>query len=85
MSFPTDQRTAMLALKGVGPTVIARLEQMGFSQLEQMGFSQLEQLRDASVDEIVRGGAALTGSTCWRNSPQARNAIGAVVALAKTW
>ncbi|ANH72203.1 MULTISPECIES: hypothetical protein [Ralstonia] len=77
VSFPTDQRTAMLALKGVGPTVIARLEQMGFSQLEQ--------LRDASVDEIVRGGAALTGSTCWRNSPQARNAIGAVVALAKTW
>ncbi|WP_104655598.1 Pathogenicity locus [Ralstonia insidiosa] len=77
VSFPTAQRTAMLALKGVGPTVIARLEQMGFSQLEQ--------LRDASVDEIVRGGAALTGSTCWRNSPQARNAISAVVALAKTW
>lgn len=77
VSFPTDQRAAMLALKGVGQTVVARLEQMGFSQLAQ--------LREANVDEILRGGAALTGSTCWRNSPQARNAIGAVVALAQTW
>ncbi|CAJ0814251.1 MULTISPECIES: helix-hairpin-helix domain-containing protein [Ralstonia] len=77
VSFPTDQRAAMLALKGVGPTIVARLEQMGYCHLKQ--------LREASVDEIVRTGAALTGSTCWRNSPQARSAIGAVVALAQTW
>lgn len=29
MSFSTDERNALLALKGVGPTVIARLEEMG--------------------------------------------------------
>jgi nucleotidyltransferase/DNA polymerase involved in DNA repair len=50
MSFTAQERTALLACKGVGPKVIERLEQMGFSALAQ--------LREASVDDIVaRGGA----------------------------
>lgn len=75
MPFVAEERTALLACKGVGPKIIERLEQMGFSSLAQ--------LRDASVGDIVAQGAALTGSTCWKNSPQARSAIGNVIALAK--
>ena len=33
MSFSTDERNALLALKGVGPTVIAWLEEMGTTAL----------------------------------------------------
>jgi len=76
MPFPTDERKALLAVRGVGPTVIARLEQMGFHALAQ--------LRDAEVDDVVAQGAALTGSTCWKNSPQARAAVEAVIALARS-
>jgi len=76
MSFTAQERPALLACKGVGPKVIERLEQMGFSALAQ--------LREASVDDIVAQGAALVGSTCWKNSPQAKAAISNAIARAKT-
>lgn len=76
MSFTAEERTALLTCKGVGPKVIERLEQMGFSTLDQ--------LSEASVNDIVAQGAALVGSTCWKNSPQAKAAIGNAIALAKT-
>lgn len=75
MSFSDSERTALLALKGVGPTVITRLEQLGFSSLSQ--------LRDARMEDIVTGASALVGSSCWKNSPQARAAINNVLALAR--
>lgn len=75
MSFTPKERDALLECKGVGPKVIERLEQMGFSSLAQ--------LRQASVEDIVAHGAALVGSTCWKNSPQAKAAIGNVIALAR--
>lgn len=76
MSFSAQERTALLACKDVGPKVIERLEQMGFSSLDQ--------LRGAAVDDILTQGAALVGSTCWKNSPQAKAAISNAIALAKT-
>ena len=36
MGFSTIEREKMLALKGVGATVVARLEQIGFSSLSQL-------------------------------------------------
>lgn len=75
MSFSDSERTALLALKGVGPTVITRLEQLGFSSLSQ--------LKDARMEDIVAGASALVGSSCWKNSPQARAAINNVLALAR--
>jgi predicted flap endonuclease-1-like 5' DNA nuclease len=75
MSFSADERNALLALKGVGPTVIARLEEMGYDSLAQ--------ITSANTQHIVSQAAAITGSTCWKNSPQARAAIDAVIALAK--
>ena len=35
MGFSAIEREKMLALKGVGATVVARLEQIGFSSLSQ--------------------------------------------------
>lgn len=75
MPFPDEQRQALLALKGVGPTVIQRLEQLGFDSLQQ--------LAEADARDIVEQAAALLGSSCWKNSPQARAAIEAAVELAR--
>ena len=76
MTFPPQERAALLAVKGVGPTVIRRLEEMGFCSLGQ--------LARADVLQVVSTAAGLTGSTCWKNSPQARAAIQAAISLAKS-
>ncbi|PRA65919.1 Pathogenicity locus [Pseudomonas sp. MYb187] len=75
MPFPPNERTALLALKGVGPTVITRLEQMGIETLAELGKSD--------VGDILAQASAAVGSTCWKNSPQARAAITAAVDLAR--
>ena len=77
MPFPPSERKALLATKGVGPTVIHRLEQMGY---ESLLF-----LSKANALDILAQGAALTGSSCWKNSPQARAAIQAAIATATSW
>ena len=74
--FTADERDALLALKGVGPTVVQRLEQMGIASLRQ--------LAAAEPSEIVASAAGLTGSTCWKNSPQARAAIQSAVDFARS-
>lgn len=77
MPFPPQERKALLAVKGVGPTVVARLEQMGYESLAH--------LSRAHALDIVAQGTALTGSSCWKNSPQARAAVQAAIALAQGW
>ena len=74
MPFSIDERKALLALKGIGPTVISRLEEMGYDSLAQ--------LASANTQHIVSQAAAITGSTCWKNSPQARAAIDSIIQLA---
>ncbi|EKN6192110.1 TPA: helix-hairpin-helix domain-containing protein [Yersinia enterocolitica] len=76
MGFTDNERSALLAVKGVGPTVVTRLEKLGFTSLAQLG--------QADMNEIVSSAAAMVGSTCWKNSPQARSAIQAAIDLAKT-
>lgn len=75
MAFAPLEREALLALKGVGPTVVARFEQMGIAS-----FAQLARV---DVDHLLAGGASITGSGCWKNSPQARAAITAAIKLAR--
>lgn len=75
MGFPAHEREAMLTLKGVGPTVLQRLEGIGFERLED--------LRGAAPEVIVQQIAQMMRSTCWANSPLARSAIRAVVDLAQ--
>ena len=74
MSFSADERAQMLALKGVGPTVVQRLEEARFSSLAQLaGMDALAITRQ--ISQMMR-------STCWHNSPQARGAISGIIALA---
>ncbi|MEY0430205.1 helix-hairpin-helix domain-containing protein [Providencia rettgeri] len=75
MAFSESEKQILLAVKGVGPMVISRLEQMGFSSLAQ--------LSEASYDEILISGAALTGSSCWKNSPQAKKTVEGAILAAK--
>lgn len=75
MPFPEDEFNLMCALKGVGPTVVRRLEELGFSSLRQ--------LVDEDAAVITRAISERMGSTCWHNSPQARSAINAIIDLAK--
>ncbi len=74
--FEPGERRALLAVKGVGPTVVTRLEQLGYASLAH--------LAKASALDILAGGARLTGSSCWKSSPQARAAIQAAIDLART-
>ncbi len=76
MGFRADEKEKMLGLKGVGETVVARLEQIGFSSL-----SQLAEEDPAVVTKQI---SRMMGSTCWHNSPQARNAIQAIIMLAQS-
>lgn len=75
--FNTSERNAMLALGGVGETVIGRLEQIGYRSLAQ--------LRDADPAIACAQVAGLLRSSCWSNSPQARGAISAIVHLANSF
>ena len=75
MPFTTEERARMLALKGVGNTVINRLEQIGFSSLAQ--------LQGMEAGAITLQIAQSMNSTCWHNSPQARSAIQAIIDLAQ--
>ncbi|WP_053180622.1 hypothetical protein [Pseudomonas kilonensis] len=76
MPFPLMEQNALLALKGVGPAVIARLEQMGIDSLAVLG--------KANVCDILAQASAAVGSTCWKNSPQARAAINSAIEFAKS-
>ena len=75
MAFTEEQTQSLLAVKGIGKTVLQRLQQMGLDDVAE--------LAAADASEILQQGAALTGSSCWKNSPQAKAAIEAAVAWAK--
>ena len=75
MPLTEVQTKSLLACKGVGKTVLQRLQDMGLDDAER--------LAQASVDDILAMGASITRSTCWKNSPQARAAISAAVAWAQ--
>lgn len=76
MQFSETEKSAMLKLKGVGSTVISRLEQIGFHSLDQLSN------QDAAI--ITKQISEMMGSTCWHNSPQARSSIQAVIDLANS-
>ncbi|MFZ6049077.1 helix-hairpin-helix domain-containing protein [Pseudomonas sp. CR3202] len=73
--FPAEIRTQLVKLKGVGPTVVARLEQIGFNALEQ--------LAGCEAADLTKQISQMMGSTCWHNSPQARGAIQAIIDFAR--
>ncbi|MCO6504485.1 MAG: helix-hairpin-helix domain-containing protein [Snodgrassella sp.] len=67
MAFNATGKAGLLTVKGVGEKVILRLEQMGIDSLAK--------LAQANPQDITGQAASLVGSSCWKNSPQARKAI----------
>lgn len=64
-----------MTVKGVGEKMILRLEQMGIDSLAK--------LAQANPQDITEQAASLVGSSCWKNSPQAKAAISMAVDFAR--
>ena len=75
MPFTDEEIQSLLAVKGIGRTILQRLQQIGLDDVAT--------LAAADLDDILERGAQLTGSTCWRNSPQAKAAIATAIEWAK--
>lgn len=75
MPLSEEEKRSLLAEKGIGATILKRLEEMGLDDVKI--------LTATNPDFILQRGAEITGSTCWRNSPQARKAIETAVNWAK--
>lgn len=73
MPFSEQERNQLLTLKFVGDKIIERLEEM-----ELDSFAKLKM---TTLNEILNKGALLTGSTCWKNSHQAKTAISNILTL----
>ena len=72
--FTPEETQSLLAEKGIGKSVLQRLQQMGLDDVAK--------LAAADATDVLEQGAALTGSTCWKNSPQAKAAIATAIAWA---
>ena len=77
MPFSEEEKRSLLSEKGIGATILKRLTEMGLDDVKILAVT--------SPDFIIQRGAEITGSTCWRNSPQARKAIETAVNWAKDW
>ncbi len=75
MPFTEEQTQSLLTVKGIGKTVLQRLQQMGLDDVAK--------LAAADADTVLQHGATLTGSTCWKNSPQAKAAVNATIQWAR--
>jgi len=75
MPFSEIEKEALLELKGVGPTVVKRFEEIGINS-----FKELKQYDTEDIAEMV---ASMLNATCWKNSPQAKAAITSAINLAK--
>lgn len=75
MLFSADERKKLLALKGVGASVVVRLEQVGIESLEQLARQDAE--------EVINRVAEAMASDSWKRAPQARATMEAVIAFAQ--
>lgn len=76
MAFTEAERAALLEARGVGPTVIRRLEQVGVDSFAKLAVQDAETLADL-VAKMLR-------TTCWKNSPQALTALESAISRAKS-
>ena len=75
MHFIPEEEKALLAIKGVGPVVLQRFEEIGIYSLEE--------LSKYAAEDIAEMVADMLGSTCWKNSPQSLKAINSAIELAR--
>lgn len=74
MPFHETERKLLLSGRGIGPTVLQRLEECGIQSLKELA----PQTAQALCQRI----ATQLGATCWQNSPQARAAIVTAIEIA---
>ena len=77
MPFSKEQKKELLKVKYVGETVVKRFEQIGINSLENLSKS--------SVEEITHIVSDILGTTCWKNSPQAKKAVQNAIDFAKEY
>lgn len=75
MGFSELEKTALLEVKGVGPTVVKRFEEIGIDS-----FQKLSLYNAKDIAEMV---ASMLRTTCWKNSPQALSAVESAIVRAK--
>ncbi len=75
MPFSDSEKSALLEIKGVGPTVVKRFEEIGIDSFADLaGFEP---------EEIAERVASMLNTTCWKNSPRALSAVKAAIDRAK--
>ena len=77
MPFTSEQTTALLQVPYVGKTVIQRLQEVGLDDVATLASSD--------VGEVLEVIAAHLHSSCWKNSPQAKQSIRNIIAWAKQY
>ena len=77
MPFTPEQTSALLQLPYVGKTVIQRLQEVGLDDVVT--------LANSDVGEVLEVIAAHLHSSCWKNSPQAKQSISNIIAWAKQY
>jgi predicted flap endonuclease-1-like 5' DNA nuclease len=75
MAFSEQEKAALLEVKGVGPTVVKRFEEVGIDS-----FAELARYEPKEIAERV---ASMLRTSCWKNSPQALSAVKSAIERAK--
>jgi predicted flap endonuclease-1-like 5' DNA nuclease len=75
MAFSEQEKAALLEVKGVGPTVVKRFEEVGIDS-----FAELARYEPKEIAERV---ASMLRTTCWKNSPQALSAVKSAIERAR--
>ena len=77
MPFTSEQTAALLQVPYVGKTVIQRLQEVGLDDVATLASSD--------VGEVLEVIAAHLHSSCWKNSPQAKQSIHNIIAWANQY
>ena len=75
MTFSESEKAALLEVRGVGPTVVKRFEEIGIDSFSKLAAHNAE--------DIAGMVASMLRTTCWKNSPQALSAVEAAISRAK--
>ncbi|WP_445157799.1 helix-hairpin-helix domain-containing protein [Halomonas sp. E14] len=75
MAFSESEKNALLEVKGVGPAVVKRFEEIGIDSFYE--------LANYGPKEIFERVASMFRTTCWKNSPQALSAVKAAIERAR--